>query len=103
VPRLYDISAGSITIDGKDIRSVSFTNLAILSVAPRNYLFDTIAATSAMRPIPSRNWRRQRADIHEITSPTAWTVVGRGVPALWRRSEDLDARVHLEDRSADPG
>ncbi|MCI0424801.1 MAG: ABC transporter ATP-binding protein/permease, partial [Actinobacteria bacterium] len=47
VPRLYDVTTGSITIDGKDVRDVAPTDLAatVGVVTQETYLFhDTIAA-----------------------------------------------------------
>jgi ATP-binding cassette subfamily B protein len=109
VPRLYDVNAGSISIDGKDVRSVSFTDLAatVGVVTQETYLFhDTIAANLRYaRPdatLEELEAAARAANIHEMITrlPDGYeTVVGeRGYRLSGGEKQRISiARVLLED------
>jgi ATP-binding cassette, subfamily B, bacterial len=109
VPRLYDVNSGSITIDGKDVRNVSFTDLAatVGVVTQETYLFhDTIAANLRYaRPdatLEELEAAARAANIHEMITrlPDGYeTVVGeRGYRLSGGEKQRISiARVLLED------
>jgi len=72
IPRFYDVTSGSITIDGEDIRGVTLASLRgqIAIVTQENVLFDdTIAANIAYgRPMRPPRQSRPRRERHTRTS-----------------------------------
>jgi ATP-binding cassette subfamily B protein len=109
VPRLYDVTQGAITIDHKDVRTVSFVDLAatVGVVTQETYLFhDTIAANLRYaRPDATLDQlasAARAANIHEMITrlPDGYeTVVGeRGYRLSGGEKQRLSiARVLLED------
>jgi ATP-binding cassette subfamily B protein len=109
VPRIYDVTQGSITIDDKDVRTVSFDDLAatVGVVTQETYLFhDTIAANLRYaRPDATLDElvaAARAANIHEMITRLSdgyETVVGeRGYRLSGGEKQRLSiARVLLED------
>ena len=86
IPRLYDVTAGSVTIDGTDVRDLSFDDLAsaVGVVAQETYLFHASVAENLRFAKPSASDEEivaaaKVAQIHEhlMSLPDGYdTVVG---------------------------
>jgi subfamily B ATP-binding cassette protein MsbA len=109
IPRFYDITAGALTIDGQDLRSVSLASLrrAIALVTQEPFLFDdTIAANIAYArdgaALPEIEAAAKAAAAHEfiLALPKGYqTLVGEAGARLsgGQRQRIAIARAFLKD------
>ena len=113
LPRLYDVNAGKVMIDGKDIRSVTLDSLssAIGVVTQEPYLFHATIRDNIRyaRPDASDDDVRRAAHaayIDEFVDALPYgyeTIVGeRGLPPLRRREAARGYRARGAEGSADP-
>ena len=109
VPRLYDVTAGAVRIDGNDVRDLTQTSLraAIGVVAQDPHLFHESVGANLRYARPDGHarpsWRRPagRPQIHDVIAalPDGYdTIVGeRGLPAVGRREAAPGHRPHAAE------
>ena len=114
IPRLYDATHGSISIDGVDVRNIQLTSLAGLIgyVTQESYLFHaSIRDKSDVRQRcgpASPNWKRRPAPptftTVSLSSPEGYdTVVGEaGLPPVRRRAAKAGHRPGHPASTPDP-
>ena len=113
IPRLYDVTGGSVEIDGIDVRRVRAASLAAVIgfVTQESYLFhDTIWPTSGTG-VPRRRWRRSSrrpgrrlftsGSWSSLTGTTRWWASG-GTLAVRAGEAAAGHRAGPAARSADP-
>ncbi|MEI9965105.1 MAG: ABC transporter ATP-binding protein [Caulobacteraceae bacterium] len=87
IPRFYDVDGGAITLDGRDIRTVTLTSLRnqIALVTQEPFLFDdTIRANIAYSRPDARRPRSRRPPGRRRRTTSSWRSPG-GMTRRWGR------------------